>query len=223
MRSIIKKTPEFPARISKIVIQKKNKSRFSIYDKEQFIIGVSDHTITHHRLKIGVQIDSNLYHKLVESEKKWEVREYLLRLLTRRDHASQELKLKALKKGYEASYINDSIKNLEQKGYIDNSKFARKFAHDKFEFNRWGPEKIKMELLKKEIDMNSISFALKSISKKDKIGDALSQLVLKRKARILREPPEKRKKKLFDFLIRKGYDYSDVSNEIDYLLKQIES
>ena len=223
MQSTPEKTPKLPARISKIVVQTRNKSRFSLYNEEKFIIGVSDQTIVHFKLKIGTQIDHELYQKLIESEKNWKVREYLLTLLSRRDHASYELKLKALKKGYETTHIDDSINSLEQKGYIDNDKFARKFTHDKFEFNKWGPEKIKAELLKKRIDIGSINLALESVKTESKIGGALSHLALKRKARILREPPEKRKKKLFDFLIRKGYDYSDISKEIDRLLKHIES
>ena len=217
------KNPELPARISKIVAQKNNKHRFSLYDKEQFVVGVSDHTITRFKLKIGTRIDFELYQKLIESEEEWKVREYLLRLLSRRDHASHELRLKAFKKGYKATHIDHCINSLEQKGYIDNIAFARKFARDKFKFNKWGPEKIKAELLKKRVDIRFINNALESIKTDIKINDALSYLASKRKARIMREPPENRKKKLFDFLIRKGYDYSDISKEVDRLLKHIES
>ena len=216
-------TPQLPARISKIVVQKKNKSRFSLYDKDRFIVGVSDHTIAHFKLKVGTQIDPGLYQKLIESEGEWKVKEYLLSLLSRRDHSSFELKLRGLKKGYDKTHLETCISNLEEKGYINNSAFAKKYAHDKFEFNKWGPEKIKVELLKKRVDIDSINYALKSIKKETKISAALLQLVLKKRTRILREPPEKRKKKLFDFLIRKGYDYSDISKEIDRLLKHIET
>ena len=47
-------------------------------------------------------------------------------------------------------------------------------------------------------------------------------LTLKKKSQLLRTSPEKRKKKLFDFLMRKGYDTNSILKEIDALVKLVE-
>lgn len=218
-----KKLPDLPVRIHRIEVQKKNSFRYSLYSEEGFISGVSDSTLTKHNLKKGTLIDERLYQSISQEEEKWSIREYLVRLLGRRDHASYELKLKGLKKGYGSEFLDEIISELEEKNYINNVAFAQKYAHDKFRFNDWGPNKIRIELIKKQIDKQIIENVLEEEFDQISTIESIEKLIIKKKPSLLRSSEEKRRKKIFDFLFRKGYDSNVILKEIDRLIELVNS
>lgn len=220
-KSYSKKEPELPVTIHRIEVQKKNAFRYSLYSENGFIVGVSDSTLTTHNLKKGSVLDRQLYASISRDEERWSIREYLLRLLGRRDHASHELRLKGIKKGYDSDILDEIISELETKDYINNYAFAKKYVHDKFKFNDWGPNKIRTQLLGKKIDKKIIEKVLDEEIQKDDILDSIQILIIKKKPSLLRTDEGKRKKKIFDYLLRKGYSSQIILNQIDQLLEQI--
>lgn len=210
-----------PAPISKISVQKKNTFRFSVFIEDQFLIGVSDSTLTTFNLSKGVLLTPSLFDEIRVKENKWAIREYLIRLLGRRDHARNELRDKALRKDYPIESINEVLDELTENKYINNLNFAKKFTRDKFEFNKWGANKISSELYKKGISKNDISLALMEIDVKDELI-TIKNLILKNKRKFIRTEPLKRKKKIFDFLLRKGYDSNIIFKQMPILLAIIE-
>ncbi|MEX0843739.1 MAG: RecX family transcriptional regulator, partial [Balneolaceae bacterium] len=206
-----------PASISEIKVQKKNTSRYSLFVGDQFLIGVSDATLTKLNLKKGVVITPSLFRDIEVSENKWAAREYFFRILSRRDHSRKELKDKAYKKGYSGGFVDEILDEFEQKEYIDDYKFAQKYAADKFEFNDWGPYKIRTNLFKKGISKPVVEECIHSVYGDEAIKESMLSLVQKKQKRYLREPEEKWRKKLFDFLMRKGYDSENILKYMDEL------
>jgi regulatory protein len=208
--------------ITSIVGQKKNKNRFSLFVNDVFIIGISDSCLVNFNLKKGDHFDQLILDQILTFEKNWSARNYLLRLLSRRDHSGHELKQKALKKGLESKVIDKIILELDEKGYINNAEFAWKFAHDKFEFNKWGPQKIQLELVKKGVSKKDIATALDSVSKDDQVSK-MNSIFEKSVSKFLRTDPSKRRKKIFDFFLRKGYDTDQILKELPKWLIELES
>ena len=207
-----------PAPISGIQPQKKNNFRFSVFVENQFLIGVSDSTLIKCNLSKGVVMTPFLLKEIRELEDRWAIREYFLRLLGRRDHARNELRDKALKKNFPSGHIEKILDELEEKKYINNAVFARKFARDKFEFNRWGITKIRAHLLKKGVPKADIQRALSEIGKENRDA-SMVELVRKNSRKFQREEDLiKRKKKIFDFLLRKGYESDNILQQIGHLM-----
>lgn len=167
-------------------------------------------------------ITPSLFSEILQKEDEWAIREYFLRLLGRRDHARRELRDKALRKKYPASAIEPILDELEQKKYINNASFAKKFASDKFEFNNWGIHKIRAELFKKGISERDINAALSQFEDSE-LKNTIIELVRKNKRKFQRAEPEKRKKKIFDYLLRKGYDSNNILKLMNTLLDIVES
>ncbi len=207
-----------PATVSEIQVQKKNNSRYSIFVKNQFLIGVSDSTLTKLNLKKGVEITPSFLREIEQQEDRWAAREYMFRILSRRDHSRKELKDKAHKKGYSGGFIDEILDEFEQKEYINDRKFAKKYAADKFEFNDWGPYKIRTQLFKKGISKPIAERVISNTFGNQAIKESMKALITKRKRRYQREPKEKRRKKVFDYLMRKGYDSENILKHLDELL-----
>ncbi len=191
--------------ITSISIQKKNSTRYSVYVNEKFLIGVSDNSLVKFALSKGKSINQELLDAIQVNEEKWAIHSFCLRLLGRRDHASFELVRKCRSKGYKENWIQEVIAQLSDKGYINNAAFAQKFAHDKFEFNNWGPYKIRAELLKKGLKEPDVRNALSDLTNEN-LSLRLDKLYNKHKLKFFRYKKENRRKKIFDFFLRKGYD-----------------
>jgi regulatory protein len=207
-----------PAIISEIQVQKKNATRYSLFADNQFLVGVSAATLTKLDLKKGVEITPFLFDQIIDLEKECVARDYFFRILSRRDHSRKELKDKAFKKGYSGNFIDLLLDEFEQKEYINDHKFALKYTADKFEFNNWGPYKIRTQLFKKGISKPVAEECIQAVFGDAAIKESMMDLVQKKKKRYQREPIEKRRKKIFDFLMRKGYNSEDILKQMDEYL-----
>jgi regulatory protein len=220
------KLPSLPAPISSIQPQKRRDERFSIFVNDEFLIGLSAPVVQDFKLKKGVEMTPSLFTRLQQAEYKQTVRDYLLNILGRRDHSKLELKRKALRKDYPADLIDHYLAEFEKHGWIDESKFARSFALDKYRLNNWGPKKIRAALYQKGVHGSDVDRALEHLEQEEETDsfDHFFHLVLKRKSRFLREEnPVKRRKKVFDYLARKGYRPDQIFPHLDHLLEAIEN
>lgn len=212
----------FPVEITAIRPQKKRNNRFSLYQGNCFLIGVSADTLLSFRLKKGDQLTAAQFQQITDEEERRAVREYMVRLLGRRDHSGKELERKARVKGYPEKIVQHVQKELSKKGYVDDNTFASKFVTDKLKINRWGPLRIKTALLKKGIPGHTTDRILR-----DKIDDLelkkiCVDLVLTRKSHFLRESDSfRRKQKISAWLQRKGFYYSTIEDAFPEIIKRL--
>jgi regulatory protein len=145
-----------------------------------------------------------------------------LKLLARRDHTRRELLNKASRKEYTKEVIQDALRELDQKGYLNEESFAEKFITDKFNLNQWGPIKIQAHLLKKGVGKTVTERSLDTFFEDQDLRTTFLNLVLKRKRRFLKEEDLfKRKKKIFDYLHRKGFKPDSIFSHLEELMKAV--
>lgn len=65
---------------------------------------------------------------------------------------------------------------LRREGYIDDARYCRAFVEDKWRYNRWGRDKIRMSLRAKRLPDDEISDALAAISDEE-YAEVLAQLL----------------------------------------------
>lgn len=107
--------------------------------------------------------------------------------------------------------IKEVIESLSDSGYVDDAGFATAFTNDKFKFNKWGPNRIRAALKSKGITDKHIAEALETIDDEATQEHEIKKLLEKQMSRFTKENDLlKRRKKAYDFLIRKGYRHSDV-------------
>ena len=108
------------------------------------------------------------------------------------------------------------IISLMQEGFLNEERFARNFVRGKFRMKKWGRKKIEMELKKREISNPIIKLGLSEIKETD-YRKTLFELAKKKEEQLKETDTFKKKKKLADHLLRKGYESSlvfDCVNEI---------
>ncbi|GAA4312369.1 regulatory protein RecX [Pontixanthobacter gangjinensis] len=101
------------------------------------------------------------------------------------------------------------IITLMQEGFLNEERFARSFVRGKYRMKKWGRIKITQELKKRQISSPIIKLGLSEIKENDYLS-TLYQLAEKKAEMISETNTFKKKKKLADHLIRKGYEPSMV-------------
>jgi len=212
-----------PLTITSIQPQKRNKDRFSIFSNDRFLMGVSTQTLTDFSLRKGDKCSRELYNKLKRAEGIHSIREACLRYLSRRDHASFELKQKLQTKDFETANIEMVIKEFADKGWIDDTKFVRSYASEKAELNKWGPEKIRAALYKKGLDKKSIEIGLEYAFENLQPQKICVDLALKKKKQFSREKdPYKREQKIYRFLAGRGFHSEHIQKALPVIVEKID-
>lgn len=109
--------------------------------------------------------------------------------------------------------------HLMQHDFLNEERFSKSFARGKFSIKKWGKQRIVRELKFREISNYNIKTALKEIGEDDYLV-TITTLAKRRNEQITASDFYKRKKKLTDFLIRKGYEYDLIYKIVAEVLKK---
>ena len=108
--------------------------------------------------------------------------------------------------------------HLLEHNFLNEERFSRSFARGKFRIKKWGKERIVRELKFRDISAYNIKSALKEIDEEEYIK-TLYELVDKKNASVKETNKFKRKKKIADYLLYRGFE----SNLVYEALKTIDS
>ncbi|MFA5168173.1 MAG: regulatory protein RecX [Candidatus Omnitrophota bacterium] len=142
-----------------------------------------------------------------------------LRLLAASPKSGHELKRKLAAKGYSVEIIDQALNDLRTQGVLDDTAYAKDLMA-RFTLGRpVGRHKIAFELKRHGISKKISDEMLEKLSIKDETERALEQARLKWTGWSQLDP-RKRKKRLYDFLIRKGYDFQIAQDILQKLSKE---
>ena len=114
---------------------------------------------------------------------------------------------------------NQIILHLLEHDFLNEERFSKSFARGKFRIKKWGKQRIVRELKQRDISAYNIKTALKEIDE-DVYLITVLEITEKRNNLIIEPDIYKRKKKLSDFLMRKGYEYDLIFKTIDEVIKK---
>ncbi|MCD6366790.1 MAG: RecX family transcriptional regulator [Bacteroidales bacterium] len=109
---------------------------------------------------------------------------------------------------------------LTENDYINESRYAAAFVHDKFLFNYWGRLKIAAELTKKQIPQSVINQAIESGIDEEEYQNMLQNLLKKKKKMVVEKDISVVKQKIRNFAVSKGFESDLVYQETEKLMKE---
>lgn len=108
------------------------------------------------------------------------------------------------------------LRRLQEEKYVDEERYACAFARDKFRQNRWGRQRVAMELRRRGIDDDHVAAALREIPDSD--SDATLASLLRQR---LRATKAKDDTELFLKLLRYSVGRGYSLDEAHRCLKQL--
>jgi regulatory protein len=133
-----------------------------------------------------------------------------------RCHKEVEQKLNELKMIPEAK--EKIIMHLLEHDLLNEERFSKTFARGKFRIKKWGKQRIIRELKYKGISRYNIDSALKEISDIDYLN-TFHELAEKKFNSITESNKNKKKKKLIDYLLYRGWENHLIYDKINELFK----
>lgn len=133
-----------------------------------------------------------------------------------RCHKEVEQKLKELRMIPEAS--DQIIMTLINGNYLNEERFALAFVRGKFKIKKWGRHRLTSELKQRNISKYVIEKALKQISEAA-YKATFERLAHKKAASITGVCAFKKKKKLADYLLYRGWESSMVYEKVNQVFK----
>jgi regulatory protein len=106
--------------------------------------------------------------------------------------------------------------HLMQHNFLNEERFSKSFARGKFRIKNWGKQRIVRQLKFKNISTYNIKTALKEID--DELYIKTIEKIAASKNNTIKESNLfKKKKKIYDYLYRKGYESSLIQETISKL------
>lgn len=135
-----------------------------------------------------------------------------------RDRSQKEVEDKLLEMRMIPAAREEIIIKLMQEDFLNEERFARSFVRGKFRIKKWGRYKIQQELKARDISSPIIKLAMTEIEE-SVYKTTLYELAEKKLNLLSEEDKFKLKKKLGDYLIRKGYEISLVYEVTEDLIQ----
>ncbi len=133
-----------------------------------------------------------------------------------RCHHDVEDKLKTMKLIPEAK--EKIILHLLEHNFLNEERFAKAFARGKFNIKKWGKQRITRELKYRKVSDYNIKTALKEISEEDYLS-TFHELAEKKFTNTIETDPSKKRKKITNYLLYRGWETHLVYEKINELIK----
>jgi regulatory protein len=120
-----------------------------------------------------------------------------------------------------AQDVERIVECLKAEGFIDESRFAAAFAHDRLKFGKCGRNKIRYELYQKHIAEKDVAEALKSL---DELlyADTLHSVAVAKQRTLKALATDEQRRKLTAYLLSRGFETELIYKEINKVIKNKE-
>jgi regulatory protein len=197
--------------ITKIKRVRGKRALYSVYLDGSAAMELSDWTIGKFGLRTGDDLDEITIDTLKTTEAETRAKNIAINYLSYRLRSSKEVIVHLKKKGFEPECAENVARHLQSLKMIDDDQFARIFVRDRLKKKPTGEGLLRQLLLIKGISSSMTDKILKElVSPQSQQASALQ--AAKRKIQLTQHlktkiDAEKRKRRILDFLLRRGFSY----------------
>ncbi|MBX6721942.1 MAG: regulatory protein RecX [Dactylosporangium sp.] len=200
------------ATITAVIPSPRREGRFDLMVDGALAATLSLESIERLGLHVGTAMSEPLAAAVAEEAKALHTFDRALDLLAVRARATQELRRALLRKGEEARHVDAAIQRLEALGLLDDAAYARQFARSKIAGPGFSRRRLQAELWKRGVAREVAEAAVAEVLADEELDtDAVIERVAAKKLRTLtRLDADTRRRRLYAFLARRGYDADDI-------------
>ena len=200
-------------RITDIQIDEEKPSRRVIFLDGVYFDSVDAGCIPKLGLRVGLEIEAEVLHKLIEADEGIRAKNYALELLSDQSYSKSQMIYQLGQKSFATEAIDATLEDLEQLGHIKDENFAKKWVDRRQRSKPKGKKMLEHELVNQSIDKTTVDRVLAGIHDGEETQLAL-QVARKQVKRYLSLPPEVANRRLHGFLLRRGFDYGTIQSVI---------
>ncbi len=218
------------AKITSVEPQKKNPKRFNIFLDGEFAFGADEDLVVNRRLVVGKVIAPEDIEKILFEAEVGKLMERMYRWFSIRQHSEKEVReyfriknLESRIKGKEErsqATVDVLVEILKKKGMVNDLEFAKAWTEARRKSKQKGIKAIKAELFQKGIDREIIEEVVR-VQGTGYSEEELAKQALEKKMKSWKNLPSLEfKKKAYEYLMRKGFEYDVVKEIIENFTKK---
>lgn len=202
-------------KITALVVQKRNPNRVNVHLDGEFAFGLA--RIVAAWLKVGAELSEEKIKQLQAEDAKERAIQQALLFLSYRARSESEIRQNLRKHEIPEDVIEQTLEHLRRDGLANDDQFARAWVENRSEFRPRSRRLMAMELRRKGLDEESTSAALAQVD-----DEALAyEAAQKRAARFNALEWMEFRKKLSEFLARRGFSYSVIAPVVTRVWNEI--
>lgn len=150
--------------------------------------------------------------------------ERALNLLSYRPRSRAEMRARLMEKDWsDETVVDQVIARLEELGYLNDEQFAANFASSRLTAKPLGRTRLRRDMQRKKLSSETIESALDEAYDQQS-EEELIQRAINKRLRLKGAPTTREEtKKLFDYLIRRGFSYDLVIRKVREAGKGVET
>jgi regulatory protein len=192
-------------KITALEVQKRNPNRVNVYLDGEFAFGLV--RIVAAWLRVNSELDEEKIRQLQAEDARERALQQAMLFLSYRARSESEIRQNLRKHEIPEEVIESTLERLRRDGLANDNGFARAWVDNRGTFRPRSRRMLTMELRQKGIDEESASAALESIDD-EALADAAAR---KRAPRFKDLEWNEYRKKLSEFLARRGFSYSVIA------------
>lgn len=193
-----------------IKYKKMSNNKYKVFLDNGENIQLHENIILKYNLLLTKQIED--INKIKKDNNSYLIYDKVLKYISIKMRCEKEIR-DYLKKN-EIDNIDEIIKKLKEQGFINERLYTKSYISDKTRLNNVGPNKIRNDLIKLNIDKNIIEEELSNIDQDD-INITLEKLVDKKIKSNKTYAGDVLKQKILNDLINKGYSKESILSILD--------
>ena len=194
--------------VTAIVSSARKDGRFVVHVDGKASTTVSLDVIDRLRLRVGLMVDEALTAALAEEGAALAAYDRALNMLAFQPRSSRDLRRRLVQKGESEANAERAVERLVAAGLLDDAAFARQVARSKLLGHGASRRRLQQELFKRGVDRRLADEAIGEVLSDEQVdeGEVVERLARKklRSLDALDEPS--RRRRLYAFLARRGYD-----------------
>lgn len=170
-------------------------------------------------LHIGTELTAEQVQALQEADARYTGYQAALRLLSIRPRSEKDLRERLQRRRVPPVLIEEIIEKLRGQGYVDDAEFARSWVETRELTSPRSKRLLVWELRRKGIAGETVAAATEAISD----DDAAYRAVAKRARTLRSADAEEFRRRLGDFLLRRGFSWDTVRRTTSRLWEELHS
>jgi regulatory protein len=192
-------------KLTALVVQKRNPNRVNIYLDGEYAFSLA--RIVAAWLKVGAELDEQKIEQLQAQDARERALQQAMLFLSYRARSESEIRQNLRKHEIPEAVIDLTLERLKQDGLANDNEFAQAWVENRSTFRPRSRRMMAMELRQKGLDDESMQSALKNVDDEPLAYEAAK----KRATRFKNLEWSEFRKKLSEFLARRGFPYSVVA------------
>jgi len=188
-----------------------------VYLDGELALSLAPEAVRKAGLKVDGEVTGDELAELLKTASRERCREAALRYLSRRPRSQAELKERLARRGFSDEDISRVLQDLSERGLIGDAEFARFWQENRAAFSPRSRFLTGLELRRKGVASEVIRAALEGTSDEE----SAYQAALARARRLADSSYEDFRRRLGDYLRRRGFNYEVISKTVLRLWREM--